>query len=108
VGTGYERQLVQRTLAAGDFTRITSSRVRAAGDAVVAVDALTGGETRLQPPTAIVALTPRQSATVEGLSAEALEASLGVPVTVIGDARSPRGIDAAIAEAWRFALSTAE
>lgn len=108
VGTGYERQLVQRTLAAGDFTRITSSRVRAAGDAVVAVDALTGAETRLQPPTAIVALTPRQSATVEGLSAEALGASLGVPVTVIGDALSPRGIDAAIAEAWRFALSTAE
>lgn len=108
VGTGYERQLVLRTLADGAFTRITSARVRASADGAVAIDVLTGTETPLEPPTAIVALTPRRSVAVEGLTAEALEASLGVPVTAIGDAFSPRGIDAAIAEAWRFALSTAE
>jgi 2,4-dienoyl-CoA reductase-like NADH-dependent reductase (Old Yellow Enzyme family) len=107
VGTGYERQLVQRTLAAGDFTRVTSASVRAARDSVVAVDVLTGVETPLEAPSAIVALTPRQSETVEGLGAEELEASLGVPVAAIGDALSPRGIDAAISEAWRFALGTA-
>lgn len=108
VGTGYERQLVLRTIAEGDCSRITGARVRASGERAVAVDVLTGAETPLADSTAIVALTPRQSVLVEGLAAEALETSLGVPVTAIGDALSPRGIDAAISEAWRLALSTAE
>lgn len=107
VGTGYERQLVLRTLAEGRFGRITSARLRVAGAATTAVDVLTGAETPLEAPTAIVACTPRQSATVDGQAAEALEASLGIPVAAVGDAVAPRGIDAAIAEAWRFALSTA-
>nr|WP_277604010.1 NAD(P)-binding protein [Agrococcus sp. ARC_14] len=108
VGTGYERQLVLRTLARGDFSRITSARLRVRGDAVVAVDALTGEEALLETPSAIVALTPRESVRLEGRTAEALEGVLGIPVTAIGDALSPRGIDAAIAEAWQLARSTAE
>ncbi|WP_405217377.1 NAD(P)-binding protein [Agrococcus sp. Ld7] len=107
VGTGYERQLVLRTLARGRFDRITSASVRADARSTVAVDLLTGAALPLPSPTAIVALTPRQSATVDDLDCEALEAALGIPVAVVGDAVAPRGIDAAIAEAWRFALSTA-
>ncbi|GEK80296.1 oxidoreductase [Agrococcus baldri] len=106
VGTGYERQLVLRTLAAGGLRRITGARVRAEGRSLVAVDALTLAETALEPAS-IVALTPRRAVGVDERSAEALEAGLGVPVTAIGDARSPRGIDAAIGEAWRLAGSTA-
>lgn len=107
VGTGYERQLVLRTLAEGQFDRITNANVRVDGATTVAVDLLTGEELPLATPTAIVALTPRQSVTVDGLTVEALEAALGIPVAAIGDAVAPRGIDAAVAEAWAFALTTA-
>lgn len=107
VGTGYERQLVLRTLAAGRFERITGAGVRVEDGSAVAIDLLTGAELPLASPTAVVALTPRQSVTVDGFECEALEAALRIPVTVIGDAVAPRGIDAAIAEAWRFALATA-
>lgn len=108
VGTGYERQLVLRTLAAGRFERVTSASARVDGETAVAIDLLTGREQPLVPPTAVVALTPRQSVGVDGLTCEALEAALQIPVTAIGDAVAPRGIDAAIAEAWRFALTTAD
>lgn len=108
VGSGYERQLVLRTLAAGRFQRVTSATARVDGETAVAIDTLTGGELPLASPTAVVALTPRQSVGVDGLTCEALEAAMGIPVTAIGDAVAPRGIDAAIAEAWRFALTTAE
>jgi 2,4-dienoyl-CoA reductase-like NADH-dependent reductase (Old Yellow Enzyme family) len=108
VGTGYERQLVLRTLAAGTFDRIASARVRADAERLVAVDALTGAETPLPTVDAVVALTPRRSVGLAGLDAEALEAQLGLPVAAIGDALAPRGIDAAIAEAWRLALATAD
>ncbi|MFJ6114926.1 FAD-dependent oxidoreductase [Agrococcus sediminis] len=108
VGTGYERQLVLRTLAAGRFRRIAGARVRRGEGGWVAVDALTGHETALAEPTAIVALTPREAVRLDGLDAELLEAELGVPVSAIGDALSPRGIDAAIAEAWRLAQGSAD
>lgn len=108
VGTGYERQLVLRTLAAGRFERVTSASARVDGETAVAIDLLTGREQPLVSPTAVVALTPRQSVGVDGLTCEALEAALQIPVTAIGDAVAPRGIDAAIAEAWRFALTTAD
>ncbi|WP_072313272.1 oxidoreductase [Agrococcus sp. Marseille-P2731] len=112
VRTGSERQLVLRALAAGRFDRMTSARVRAGGGAVTAIDTLTGAAAPLERPSAIVALTPRVQVGLDGRAADtaaaALEASLGIPVTTIGDAVSPRGIDAAIAEAWRFALTTAE
>ncbi|WP_306232723.1 FAD-dependent oxidoreductase [Agrococcus beijingensis] len=107
VGTGYERQLVLRTLAEGRFRRIAGARVRGSGDRLAAVDALTGEERPLAVPTAIVALTPRRSVTVDGRDADELEVELGVPVSAIGDALSPRGIDAAIAEAWALARTTA-
>ncbi|WP_413320630.1 FAD-dependent oxidoreductase [Agrococcus sp. 1P02AA] len=111
VGTGYDRQLVLRTLAAGRFERVTGARVRVDGGALVAVDALTGAVQPLEQPTAIVALTPREQVGLDGRAGDdvaALEASLGIPVAVIGDAVAPRGIDAAISEAWRFARTTAE
>ncbi|WP_347753972.1 NAD(P)-binding protein [Agrococcus sp. ProA11] len=107
VGTGYERQLVLRTLADGRFDRVTSATVRVEGETPVAVDLLTGGTLPLVSPSAIVALTPRASVTVDGLTTEALEAALDIPVAAVGDAVAPRGIDAAIAEGWRFALTTA-
>ncbi|HET8867770.1 MAG TPA: NAD(P)-binding protein [Agrococcus sp.] len=107
VGTGYERQLVLRTLAAGRFRRVTSARVSLSATGARAIDVLTGDETALLEPTAVVALTPRASVAVDGFDAERLEAAVGVPVAAIGDALAPRGIDAAIAEAWRHALSTA-
>jgi 2,4-dienoyl-CoA reductase-like NADH-dependent reductase (Old Yellow Enzyme family)/thioredoxin reductase len=107
VGTGYERQLVLRTLAEGRFARVTGAQLRVSDGAVAVLDTLTGEERPLDVPTAIVALTPRRSTTVDGRSAEALEAELGMPVTAIGDALSPRGIDAAIAEAWALARGTA-
>lgn len=108
VGTGYERQLVLRSLAAGEFERVTSARLRLDRGGCVAVDTLTGAVTPMVAPTAIVALTPRASTRVDGLDADGLAAALGVPVTAIGDALTPRGIDAAIAEGWRLALATAE
>ncbi|MDR7234958.1 NAD(P)-binding protein [Agrococcus sp. BE272] len=108
VGTGYERQLVLRTLAAGRFRRTVGARVRRGEGGWVAVDALTGHEAPLAEPTAIVALTPREAVRLDGLDAELLEAELGVPVSAIGDALSPRGIDAAIAEAWRLAQGSAD
>ncbi|MBO1770513.1 hypothetical protein JQT67_09995, partial [Agrococcus sp. TF02-5] len=107
VGTGYERQLVLRSLAAGGVVRRTAARVRLDGGRAWAVDVLTGEATRLADPTAIVALTPPEALGLDGHDAEELEAALGVPVLAIGDARSPRGIDAAIAEAWQLARDAA-
>ena len=107
VGTGYERQLVLRSLADGDFGRVTSARLLLEGREATAIDVLTGEARGLAEPTAVVAVRPRVPVGVGGLAAEQLEAALGVPVTAIGDALSPRGIDAAIAEAWRLALATA-
>ena len=107
VGTGYERQLVLRSLATGGVVRRTAARVRLDGGRAWAVDVLTGEATPLADPTAIVALTPPAAVGLERQGAEALEGALGVPVHAIGDARAPRGIDAAIAEAWQLARATA-
>ena len=102
VGAGYERQVVLRALGAGDFSRTVNAVVRADGDGLIVRDLLTGAETR-RTASAVVALTPRAAVGVDGLDAEGLAAALGVPVHAIGDALSPRNIDAAIFEAHHLA-----
>lgn len=113
VGAGYERQIVLRTLAAGRFSRSVGAVVRAddegpagqgprTGLGVVVRDQLTGEETRRRA-SSVVALTPRSAVSVDGLDADGLAAALGVLVTAIGDALSPRNIDAAIFEAHHLA-----
>ncbi|MBM9461630.1 NAD(P)-binding protein [Nocardioides sp. zg-536] len=99
VGTGYERQVVLRTLAAGSFTRTVGVRVRSTPDGLRLVDQLTGEEREVGQVDTVVALTPRQAVRVAGLDAEELSDALGVPVTAVGDALSPRNLDAAIHEA---------
>lgn len=108
VGTGYERQLVLRSLAQTALERHTAVSVRADEGGLTAVDPLTGVERPLGGPSAVVALSPRASVSIGGASLDELEERLGVPVHAVGDARAPRGIDAAIHEAWRLALDSAD
>ncbi len=94
VGSGYDRPLLLERLAdaAGEkrFGRHVHHEVELAGDRVDLRDLLTGGVTVIEGVDAVVAIEPRMPVVPEGLSAHGV---------VIGDALSPRNIDAAIYEA---------
>jgi 2,4-dienoyl-CoA reductase-like NADH-dependent reductase (Old Yellow Enzyme family) len=106
VGAGYDRPLLLERLAAHPgFTRFCSARVDRVGDSAIAFgDTLTGQTTRLDSLTAVVAIEPRAAVVIPGLH----DGAAGRARTVtIGDAFSPRTIDAAIFEAVELAYDVA-
>ncbi len=101
VGSGYERPLLLERLAAHPgFRRRTSVRVERIDDGRLAlVDVLTGERTGLEGIDAVVAIEPRAAVRPRGLE-HAAGVGMGDPrLVAIGDAVSPRTIDAAIADA---------
>ncbi len=89
-----------------DATPIDTARTGSAPLAIRFRGMFRGGTHSISGITAVVAIEPRQSVAVDGLESGA--ASLGeAPVRWIGDAVSPRGIDAAIAEAVDLAYDLA-
>lgn len=99
VGSGYDRDLVLRTLAGARFERTVESVV--SGGAVR--DLLTGRVSDLPPHDTLLTIGLRKPVLLEPGDEDELARRLGVPVHVIGDARSPRDLDAAIHEAWALA-----
>jgi hypothetical protein len=105
VGAGYDRPLLLERLAAHPgFARLASQRVdRIEPSAVQSTDTLTGTVTRLGQIDAVVAIEPRASVSLAGLH----DVDRSVRVVTIGDAHSPRTIDAAIFEAVELAYELA-
>lgn len=111
VGAGYDRPLLLERLGAhGVFRRRTAHRVTAVEpDAVVMRDVLTGVEERIAHLDAVVAVEPREAVGIPNPGTpDDPDAAAGAPrVVTIGDAFSPRGIDAAIFEAVELAYDVA-
>ncbi|MFC8682871.1 NAD(P)-binding protein [Microbacterium ureisolvens] len=103
IGAGYDRPLLLERLGAhGGFRRRAGHRVDAVREGAVAVrDALTGVAATIEGIDAVVAIEPRASVGIPGLEAGRSR------VVVIGDAFSPRGIDAAVFEAVELAYDVA-
>ena len=101
IGAGYDRPLLLERLGAhAGFRRRPSQRVeRIEGDDVVIRDAVTGEETLIAATDAIVGIEPRESVVLARVEASR--------VFVIGDAFSPRTIDAAIFDAVDAAYDVA-
>ncbi|WP_210506144.1 NAD(P)-binding protein [Naasia sp. SYSU D00057] len=99
VRAGYDRPLLLETLAASRFAARTAVRVAEVRPGVVTVaDALSGREETFDGLDAIVLSTPRESIRPD-LRAGAAR------VVEVGDAVSPRNIDAAIFDAFELAFS---
>lgn len=112
IGAGYDRPLLLERLAAhGGLRRRAAHRVERVGAGRLEVrDALTGETAVLTGLDAVVAVEPRASVGIPGLSAAG--AADGHPaaasrVVTIGDAFAPRTIDAAIFEAVELAYDVA-
>ncbi|MBD8024711.1 oxidoreductase [Microbacterium gallinarum] len=103
IGAGYDRPLLlQRLRAHGGFRRRTAQSVTALGSGTVDLaDTLTGVDETLTGLDAVVAVEPRASVVIDGLSDAAPR------VVTIGDAYAPRTIDAAIFEAVEVAYDVA-
>ncbi|MCH6231937.1 NAD(P)-binding protein [Microbacterium sp. CFH 31415] len=103
IGAGYDRPLLlQRLRAHGGFRRRTSQSVTAVRPgAVDLADTLTGVDETLTGLDAVVAVEPRASVVIDGLTDAAPR------VVTIGDAYAPRTIDAAIFEAVEVAYDVA-
>jgi 2,4-dienoyl-CoA reductase-like NADH-dependent reductase (Old Yellow Enzyme family) len=102
VGAGYDRPLLMERLGAHPgFRRHVSQRVEeVAGGSVAIRDVVTGVEVTVDGLTAVVAIEPRASVGLDGVTA---------PWTVvIGDAVAPRTIDAAIFDAVELAYDVAD
>ncbi len=110
VGAGYDRPLLLERLAAfPGFRRHTASRVAALGDGTVElVDSLTGERRTLADLDAVVALEPRAVVRPAGLGTVPGIGMAQGRVVAIGDAVSPRNIDAAIADAVELVYALAE
>ena len=109
IGAGYDRPLLLERLAAHEgFRRRAAHRAGPylPGELIVH-DALTGKRSVIDGLDAVVALEPRASAGLAGLEPGA-ERLGGARLRWIGDAVSPRNIDAAIAEAVELAYAVAE
>lgn len=100
VGPGYDRQLLlRRLIASGRVTRRTGRSVEGLPDGRLRVrDRLSGEIEELDDLDAVVAVEPRRSVLPERIPAGAY---------IIGDAHSPRDIDAAIHEAVETAYAVA-
>ncbi len=103
IGAGYDRPLLLERLGAhGGFRRHVSTAVRSVAPGSLALrDALTGEESVLDGIDTIVAVEPRQAVGIVGIADAASR------VVTIGDAFSPRTIDAAIFEAVELAYDVA-
>ncbi len=114
VGAGYDRPLLLERLSAHPgFRRHTHTRVAALADgALDLVDALTGERSTIGGLDAVVALEPRTVVRPAGLgTVPGVGMGTGAGgLVAIGDAVSPRNIDAAIADAVElvYALSARE
>ena len=106
VGAGYDRPLLFERLAAHPgFERMVSQRIDRVGPAELELsDALTGRRASLGGLDAIVAIEPRAPVTISDLDSGDLP---GTRMVTIGDAFSPRTIDAAIFEAVELAYDLA-
>ncbi len=107
VGAGYDRPLLFEQLAAHrGFERWVAHRVdRVSAGSLAISDVLTGAIADVDGLDAIVAIEPRASIGVAGLEED--EAWAGTRIVTIGDAYSPRTIDAAIFEAVELAYDVA-
>jgi hypothetical protein len=105
VGAGYDRPLLFERLAAHPgFERLVSQRVERVGSAQLETsDVVTGGRVMLEELDAVVAIEPRSSVIVRGLDDEREPTR----IVTIGDAFTPRTIDAAIFEAVELAYDIA-
>jgi 2,4-dienoyl-CoA reductase-like NADH-dependent reductase (Old Yellow Enzyme family) len=103
IGSGYDRPLLLERLGAhGGFGRRTSARVEEVhADALDLADTLTGEGIRREGFDAVVAIEPRASVAVPGVTDAAPR------VITIGDAYAPRTIDAAVFEAVELAYDVA-
>lgn len=101
IGSGYDRPLLLERLAAhSGFRRHTSTRVATLADGrLELVDALTGERNTRDGLDAIVAIEPRASVRPTGLDEVPGIGMETERMVAIGDAVSPRDIDAAIADA---------
>jgi 2,4-dienoyl-CoA reductase-like NADH-dependent reductase (Old Yellow Enzyme family) len=106
VGPGYDRPLLLEHLGArGRFRRLTSQRVeRVEPGALESTDTVTGEPASLSGLDAVVAIEPRASVVIPEL---VLLDGARTRVVTIGDAFSPRTIDAAIFEAVELAYDVA-
>ncbi len=109
VGAGYVRPILLEQLAAHPgFRRRAAHEVTGSGDDALEIrDVLTGEVGRLAGLDAIVALEPRAAVALPGLADPDAVAFGATRVVRIGDALTPRGIDAAIAEAVETAYAAA-
>ena len=105
VGAGYDRPLLLERLAAHPgLRRLSAQRVDGVQTpALQCSDTLTGQVTRLDGLDAVVAIEPRSPVRPAGID----EAAPHGRVVTIGDAHSPRTIDAAIFEAVELAYEVA-
>ena len=108
VGPGYDRPLTLRRLAGKDgFRRIVAAELIGLDGGVARIrDVLTGAESTIDGVDALVDLRPRDSVLPEGMTASAERLGSTV-IRRIGDAVSPRSIDAAIHEAVELAYEVA-
>lgn len=106
VGAGYDRPLLLEHLGAhGRFRRLTSQRVeRVAPGALEATDTITGEPASFSGLDAVVAIEPRAAIAIPEI---ALLDGARARIVTIGDAFSPRTIDAAIFEAVELAYDVA-
>ena len=104
VGAGYDRPLLLETLGAHPgFERLVSQQVLRAGpDGGELSDTVTGRRTVLDAFDAVIAIEPRAAVRMPGM-----HELRGTRVVTIGDAFSPRTIDAAIFEAVELAYDVA-
>lgn len=119
IGAGYDRPLLLERLGAHPgFRRRAAHRVRTIGPGVVAVaDTLAGETTVLSDLDAVVAIEPRASVGIAGVTDAVATRLAGPPASVvaaiapqvvtIGDAFAPRTIDAAIFDAVELAYDAA-
>jgi hypothetical protein len=106
VGAGYDRPLLFERLAAhSGFDRLASHRVDRVGEGSIdSTDAVSGRRTALTGLDAIVAIEPRAPVMLDDLD-ENMHPN--TRIVTIGDAFSPRTIDAAIFEAVELAYDIA-
>jgi hypothetical protein len=106
VGAGYDRPLLFERLAGHPgFERMVSQQIDRVGPAELELsDVVTGRRARLDRLDTIVAIEPRAAVTISDFRSDDLP---GTRIVTIGDAFSPRTIDAAIFEAVELAYDVA-
>jgi 2,4-dienoyl-CoA reductase-like NADH-dependent reductase (Old Yellow Enzyme family) len=117
IGSGYDRPLLFERLGGhGGFRRTSGQRVDSVGLGTLALtDSVTGQATVLDGLDTVVAIEPRASVGIAGLThapasagpAASLAPGASPRIVTIGDAFAPRTIDAAVFEAVELAYDVA-